>query len=69
VIRSSDGNVPGVAPEPRPPRWNQDAGANCQNYGPGNPYTSHGNSYGWRRAYAWDGYYPRRFFRHRYCCY
>ena len=35
--------------------------ANCQNYGPGNPYTSYGNSYGWRRAYAWHGYYPRRF--------
>jgi hypothetical protein len=43
--------------------------ANCQNYGPGNPYTSYGNiygnSYGWRRAYAWHGYYPRRF-HHRY---
>jgi hypothetical protein len=39
--------------------------ANCQNYGPGNPYTSYGNYYGWRRAYAWDGYYPRRF-HHRY---
>jgi hypothetical protein len=25
------------------------------------PYTSYGNRYGWRRAYAWDGYYPRRF--------
>ena len=35
--------------------------ANCQNYGPGNPYTS----YGWRRAYAWHGYYPRRL-HHRY---
>ena len=39
--------------------------ANCQNYGPGNPYTSYGNAYGWRRAYAWHGYYPRRF-HHRY---
>ena len=34
--------------------------ANCQNYGPGNPYTS----YGWRRAYAWHGYYPRRLHHH-----
>jgi hypothetical protein len=38
--------------------------ANCQNYGPGNPYTS----YGWRRAY---GYHPRyhrghRHYRHSY---
>jgi hypothetical protein len=120
VIRSSGGNVPGVASEPRPQRWNQGAGlalvsetelpniqieefamaklaaisavlllalaapasaqhviynpgwcaqfypnANCQNYGPGNPYTSYGNSYGWRRTYAWHGYYPRRF-HHRY---
>ena len=43
--------------------------ANCQNYGPGNPYTSYGNSYGnsygYGRAYAWHGYYPRRF-HHRY---
>jgi len=39
--------------------------ANCQNYGPGNPYTSYGNIYGYRRAYAWHGYYPRRF-HHRY---
>ena len=39
--------------------------ANCQNYGPGNPYTSYGTAYGWQRAYAWHGYYPRRF-HHRY---
>ena len=42
--------------------------ANCQNYGPGNPYTSYGNvygnSYGYGRAYAWHGYYPRRIHRH-----
>jgi hypothetical protein len=30
--------------------------ANCQNYGPGNPYTS----YGWRYAYGRYGHYPRR---------
>ncbi len=34
--------------------------ANCQNYGPGNPYTS----YGWRYAYGRQGYVrgyvPRR---------
>jgi hypothetical protein len=36
--------------------------ANCQNYGPGNPYTS----YGWRYAHgSHGGYYPRRF-HHRY---
>jgi hypothetical protein len=36
--------------------------ANCQNYGPGNPYTS----YGWRYAYGRAGYYPRRIYhRHR----
>jgi hypothetical protein len=29
--------------------------ANCQNYGPGNPYTS----YGWRRGYAYAGYHHR----------
>jgi hypothetical protein len=36
--------------------------ANCQNYGPGNPYTS----YGWRRSYAYygNGHYPRRVYRH-----
>jgi len=39
--------------------------ANCQNLGPGNPYTSYGNTYGWRRSYAWHGYYPRRH-HHRY---
>jgi hypothetical protein len=36
--------------------------ANCQNYGPGNPYTS----YGWRGAYARHDYYPRRVYHHRY---
>ncbi len=36
--------------------------ANCQNYGPGNPYTS----YGWRGAYASYGNYPRRVYHHRY---
>ena len=39
--------------------------ANCQNYGPGNPYTS----YGWRYAYgsrhAYGRAYPRRYY-HRY---
>jgi hypothetical protein len=36
--------------------------ANCQNYGPGNPYTS----YGWRYAYGRYGHYPRRLhYRHR----
>ena len=35
--------------------------ANCQNYGPGNPFVS----YGARRAYARHGYYPRRL-HHRY---
>ena len=34
--------------------------ANCQNYGPGNPYTS----YGWRYAYGRHGNYPRRVYRH-----
>ena len=34
--------------------------ANCQNYGPGNPYTS----YGWRRAYAYSGH-PRSYWGHR----
>ena len=29
--------------------------ANCQNYGPGNPYTS----YGWQRGYRPYGYHPR----------
>ena len=40
--------------------------ANCQNLGPGNPYTSYGwqTNYGWRRAHAWHGYYPRRVYRH-----
>jgi hypothetical protein len=36
--------------------------ANCQNYGPGNPYTN----YGWRYAYGRAGHYPRRIYhRHR----
>ena len=30
--------------------------ANCQNYGPGNPYTS----YGWRRGY----YHRHQYYRH-----
>jgi len=35
--------------------------ANCQNYGPGNPYTS----YGWRRAYNSYGYRGHhRHYRH-----
>ena len=37
--------------------------ANCQNYGPGNPYTS----YGWRRAYGYAGqphYYRGHHRRH-----
>lgn len=37
--------------------------ANCQNLGPGNPYTS----YGWRYAYGrYGGYYPRRIYHPRY---
>jgi hypothetical protein len=36
--------------------------ANCQNLGPGNPYTS----YGWRYAYGRYGYYPRRVYHNRY---
>jgi len=39
--------------------------ANCQNLGPGNPYTS----YGWRQAYGRYAYhpYPHRYrYRHRY---
>ena len=37
--------------------------ANCQNLGPGNPYTS----YGWRRAYNSSGYrgHPRRYGAYR----
>jgi hypothetical protein len=37
--------------------------ANCQNLGPGNPYTS----YGWRRAYNSYGYrgHPRRYGAYR----
>jgi hypothetical protein len=35
--------------------------ANCQNYGPGNPYTN----YGWRYAYGRYSHYPRRV-HHRY---
>jgi hypothetical protein len=35
--------------------------ANCQNYGPGNPYTS----WGWRRAHAYYGH-PRNYSGHRY---
>src|SRR5437588_10463558 len=34
--------------------------ANCQNYGPGNPYTS----YGWRGAYRNWGY-PHHYWGHR----
>jgi len=34
--------------------------ANCQNYGPGNPYTSNG----WRRAYAYSAH-PRYYWGHR----
>jgi hypothetical protein len=39
--------------------------ANCQNYGPGNPYRGpHSYQQGWRNGYAWDrsGGHPR----HRY---
>jgi hypothetical protein len=35
--------------------------ANCQNYGPGNPFVSYGS----RRAYARQVYHPRRVY-HRY---
>ena len=34
--------------------------ANCQNYGPGNPYTS----YGWRQAYGYSAH-PRYYRGHR----
>ena len=34
--------------------------ANCQNYGPGNPYTS----YGWRGAYGYSGH-PHYYWSHR----
>ena len=36
--------------------------ANCQNYGPGNPYTS----YGWRRGYSYWGHGHHRYWGHRY---
>lgn len=47
--------------------------ANCQNLGPGNPYTSYGwqyaygrqNEYGHEGAYVRRGAYPRRY-HHRY---
>jgi len=35
--------------------------ANCQNYGPGNPYTS----YGWRYAYGRHDSYPRPYHHRR----
>jgi hypothetical protein len=42
--------------------------ANCENYGPGNPYRGP-QSYqqGWRNGYAWDRQtMPRRHRQHRY---
>jgi hypothetical protein len=36
--------------------------ANCQNKGPGNPYTGYRRS-GWRNGYAWMG--PRSWRHHR----
>jgi hypothetical protein len=36
--------------------------ANCQNYGPGNPYTS----YGWRYAYGRQDFPARRYHHRRY---
>jgi hypothetical protein len=36
--------------------------ANCQNLGPGNPYTS----YGWRYSYGRHGHYHPRHFHHSY---
>jgi hypothetical protein len=40
--------------------------ANCQNYGPGNPFTSWGThyQYGAYGAYGRSGYYPRRAHHH-----
>jgi hypothetical protein len=43
--------------------------ANCQNYGPGNPFTSWGTpyaSYGGHDAYGRSGHYPRRVQHKRY---
>ena len=43
--------------------------ANCQNYGPGNPFTGWGNryaGYGGHYAYGRSGYYPRRVHHQRY---
>jgi hypothetical protein len=39
--------------------------ANCENYGPGNPYRGP-QSYqgGWRNGYAWDRYPAHRYRRH-----
>ena len=35
--------------------------ANCQNYGPGNPYRGpYSYQEGWRNGYAWQPYHTRR---------
>jgi len=46
-------------------------GANCQNYGPGNPYRgpySYQSGYqsGWQNGYAWDRPPPYRYRRYHY---
>jgi opacity protein-like surface antigen len=40
--------------------------ANCQNKGPGNPYTGNSWRSGWQRGYAWAGPRPwrHRHYRH-----
>ena len=39
--------------------------ANCQNYGPGNPYRGpYSYQNGWRNGYAWDRYPAYRHRRH-----
>ena len=40
--------------------------ANCQNKGPGNPYTGNYRRSGWHNGYAWIGPRPWRHRHHRY---
>jgi hypothetical protein len=39
--------------------------ANCQNKGPGNPYTGGYKRYGWHNGYAWIGRHHRWRHHHR----
>jgi len=39
--------------------------ANCQNKGPGNPYTGGYQRYGWRNGHAWMHRHYGRHYRHR----